>query len=431
LQEQPNEQLQLDLDTSVHCFVYVGDDVRSERHARVGERFTDALAFDAVRYLRQVVLVSWSGDGVDAVGLLRRGIRVADLKRQVTLEHLHHCGRVSFASLTELVPAERRESLAGAFASSAGSQLGAEDSAALRTAVLRLGGEIAEAWRDVEALIRHQPPVLWREDREPVVAYERDAVGLSLDLAGFDRRALLSRWRGSGEEPFIHGIAGFRTNENAILTSDMRVFGDWQEISHGLTGWVAFEKGGRRLTIANVNQTDIERSLGCDLLYHVHEHNAYVLVQYKRLRRDSQGRWEYRPSRDAGFEAQLARMAAIAQGANSATPDAYRLGEGFCFVKFCEPVTQDPMSGDLSAGMYLPIEYIECLRTSGSVLGPRGGDVIRHDNVRRWLTNTLFTRLVERTWVGTRDLATKDIAKVIREALDAGESVVVAENTPA
>jgi hypothetical protein len=428
--QQAEEQLKLDLEADGPCFVYIGDDVRSEQQALSEGRFTDALPIDAVRHARQIALVSWSGSTVDAVALLTRRARVAQLKRRVVLSPLRACASVPFSDLWKRVPPSRRKSVMSAFGARGG-QLEVDDCGAVRAAVLRMGGELAEAWLRIEALLARRSESLWPEDREPVVAYERDAVGLALEIADLDRSEVLARWTGAADEPFVHGLAAFKLYERAILASDMRVFGDWEAIEQWLVGSVRFEKGGRRLTIVNVNETDVEHALGCDLIYYDHTHCSYVLVQYKRLGRDAMGRWEFRPSSDPRFDDQLARMAAISQGGRSAAPDAYRLGEGFCFVKLCESVTRNPVGGELSAGMYLPIEYLSCLRAAGAVRGSRGGEVIRYDNVRRWINNTFFVSLVERAWVGTRGLTTTEVEKVIRAALEAGDSIVLAASAPA
>ncbi len=176
------------------------------------------------------------------------------------------------------------------------------------------------------------------------------------------------------------------------------------------------------------NRTKIEQTLGVDLLYYIRDYNAYVLVQYKRLRKASKD-WEFRPSADGSFSAELARMRAIAEPcSDQGDPEDHRLGDNFCFIKLCKPTTRlaAAPSGELSAGMYLPLDYFEKLVATGRLSGPRGGVVLRYDNVGRWMSNSSFISLVERAWVGTRRLTSGQVTEMVKRALDAEHSVILA-----
>jgi hypothetical protein len=171
--------------------------------------------------------------------------------------------------------------------------------------------------------------------------------------------------------------------------------------------------------------------LGCDLIYYTPDYNAHVLVQYKRLAKPGVGPWEFRPSSDANFEKELKRMRAIAAPARvKDTPEHHRFGENFCFIKFCKATTNDPFSGELAPGMYLPLDYFDKLALAGRLKGPRGGTVVNYDNVGRWLNNSAFVGLVERAWVGTRGLTSTQLTTVIRRSLAAKHSLILPQATP-
>ena len=53
----------------------------------------------------------------------------------------------------------------------------------------------------------------------------------------------------------------------------------------------------------------LEHALGCDLVYYARDYDAYVLVQYKRLRQEKSD-WVFRP--DKRFDSELTRMREIA-----------------------------------------------------------------------------------------------------------------------
>ena len=103
-----------------------------------------------------------------------------------------------------------------------------------------------------------------------------------------------------------------------------------------------------------------------------------------------------------------------------------RPSRNFAFIKFCKSVTDDPFSGELSAGMYLPLDYFDKLATAGRLVGERGGPLVTYENVRRWMNNSLFISLVERSWVGTRGLTSDQITAVIEQSLAAKHSAIVA-----
>jgi hypothetical protein len=122
-------------------------------------------------------------------------------------------------------------------------------------------------------------------------------------------------------------------------------------------------------------------------------------------------------------------MRAIAEPCiDQGDPEDHRLGNNFCFIKFCKPTTRlaTAPSGELSAGMYLPLDYFEKLVDSGRLAGPRGGVVLRYDNVGRWVNNSSFISLVERAWVGTRRLTSGQVTEIVRRALNADHSIVLA-----
>jgi hypothetical protein len=54
-------------------------------------------------------------------------------------------------------------------------------------------------------------------------------------------------------------------------------------------------------------------------------------------------------------------------------PHEHRLGDNFCFLKLCKGEVADPFSGELSLGMYVPLDLWDKLTASGKLQGPRGG----------------------------------------------------------
>ncbi len=167
---------------------------------------------------------------------------------------------------------------------------------AVRLAVVAGRPELAAGLERLERKAEARRPRLYRGDVEPIVAYEHDAVGLALELAGMDRRPVLNAWVGTETAPFLDGLEEFRVPEDRMIEHDSRVFGGWQLLREGAVGMVQFQQGPRQLTVINVNRAGVEHALGVDLVCYNHEFDAYVLVQYKRMLPRSDGKgYQFRP----------------------------------------------------------------------------------------------------------------------------------------
>lgn len=406
------------------CFLYVPGDERLQERVERDGKVTDIFRAGQVGAGRQVALVSWEGDTLDACAVMTEGGRVAAFKTRVRLTDFFKDIAVDLKELARRLPRPARNRFREALD---GGQLDSETTAAVRKVLSERYPEAAEAWALAEAEAAREPPDLWPAEGVPVVAYERDAVGLALAIAGVDRDKVMSDWDGDTEAPFLKGLSEFRVYEDAAIVHDTTIFGNWGALAPSVIGVAEFRDRGRRVTVVNANRTLIENTVGCDLIYYTHDYDAYVLVQYKRLAKATKG-WEFRPDSDANFEEELKRMRDIAGPANvKDDPEHYRMGENFCFVKFCKPSTSEPFSGELSSGIYLPLDYFDSLTKADRLKGPRGGKVLTYENVGRWLNNTAFVGLVERSWVGTRGLTSTQLTKVIRRSLAAKHSLILAE----
>ena len=378
----------------------------------------------------QPALVVSDNDTVEFVGLLTRSRWAGTNRRSARLSEIDIVGPIPLGEIAKVMPAATR-----------------------RYARPTLPASLypPATWRDLIAAIRELDDYagsrLDRLDRmsrrrEPLVsivqAEERDAVLLSLEIAGLPRALAPGPTDArahflTGSEP-DHDLAGVRILEDQMLLHDTQLFPGWDRIRDGDLAGVAYafhdRAGEKRLTVMNVNRAPLETTTGVDLIYYRHEPDAFVLVQYKRLAYEPQG-WLYRPSRDANFAAERQRMLDLRSslglpGPGFSAPHEYRLsGEPF-FFKLCSPRLFDQSSDQLIRGMYIPLEYFDLLEASGSLAGPRGGVAIGWDTAGRWLDNTTFARLVGDAWIGTYGQASRSLAEVIRGGLHLGRAVVVA-----
>jgi hypothetical protein len=404
------------------------------------EGFSDALS-NADWSVRQweVCGLMFEAQRITHWALARRGRRVATGKVRVEFTEVTPA-QLSLPEIERRVGARIRANIVRAR-----SGVGGRVPPATWYEMKRAVGEVdARSLADLERLerLRDQSREVVVRPGSAIVALERDAVGLALDIfdqTGQLRRNTLRGWtapQAGGLTSFLDGLGGVRTIEDQLLARDAAVFSGTERVRHTVVGAV-FSAGPRKLEVFNVNRTAIETSLGVDLVYWNEAFNAWTLVQYKSMERGESGTGEsatYRP--DAAFTGELASMQAFRR----THPDtfsaadgsaAYRMaGDGF-FFKLCSRVQLEVLSEALLPGMYLPREFMEALLIDPATEGPRGGRVLTFENTQRHISNTLFAELVRDGWVGTRGAPSSRIAEILRASLTAGRAVVLARSRPA
>lgn len=310
----------------------------------------------------------------------------------------------------------------------------------VKRAVLEIDVDSLAALERLERLRDQSRELIIRPGAE-IVAQQRDAVGLALDVfdqTGYLRKRTLQGWtapEGQRLSSFLDGLTGVRTIEDQIIARDAAVFPGADGIRHTAVGTV-FSVGRRKLEVFNVNRTAVEASLGVDLLYWNEAFDAWSLVQYKSMERPSAGGERaavYRP--DRSFDVELGRM----QEFRASQPDfwdvpngpaAYRLcGDGF-FFKMCSRVQLEVLSDGLLPGMYLPRLFVEAALEGSATKGPRGGRLITFENTQRHISNTLFAELVRDGWVGTRGVSSTQVASIVHQGLSSGQALVIVRSRP-
>ncbi|MDA0167533.1 hypothetical protein OJ998_00425 [Solirubrobacter taibaiensis] len=393
-----------------------------DEHPDVGEflreqgkdAFTTVVSRGFIEGRSAIVLVGFGDEEVEFVGHLERtrpaatfkdGVRcseLAEIDPPILLENLR----------SEVAPAFRRHISYRTLPPATGEEV--------LDALVRLRPGLADVVRG----LRREPTPSEQESSEyQTVAMERDAIGLAVDIFGGDRADLAQWTPGDTARPFLVGLENATLREDQIIIHDAGVFGDWQVVQQSAVGAVEFVRGGRRLTVINVNRHAIEATLGVDLVYYNEFYDAFVLVQYKRMSKESGGNWLYRP--DGNHDSEVARMEAIPHAAaEPLSATNYRLNFGACFVKLCETTVFDPRSTDLLRGMYLPIEYLAA--TTESARGSRGGIAYGYSTVPRHLNNTQFVNLVQDAWIGSSGLTSATLRTFVEARIQDGRSMVLA-----
>jgi hypothetical protein len=381
--------------------------------------FTTVLGAGDAPTSRLLALVSFEPGEIKAVALLERQRRAATRKHVVKVSSFVWIDPLSLGDLEAALPSSVRRFFGlGLLGEGTG----------LRTmeTIRRLRPEQADEIGRLERAL-DRPPVR-RGAAAEIVAMEKDAVGIALDIAGLDRAPIGEIDEVDEEDtPFLGRLQRASLVEDQIINHDAGVFADWDLVRQSVVGATDFEQEGKRLTVINVNRLAPEHSLGVDLIYYHHTYDAFVLVQYKRMRREEveeQERLVYRP--DAHHRDQVALMRQLGTPAEPTTPREYRLSPDACYFKLCNPETLDPYSTKLLSGMYLPLELSELLISSGEIAGPNGGPAFSYETVERRLSNTLFTNLVQAGWVGSRGDVSARLRPIVEFMVENGRSVVLA-----
>ena len=261
-----------------------------------------------------IVLVSF-GEDLELVGLLQKTRPAATQKDGI------RCSRLVAISPPLSLDEVRAEMASNVRAHLDYRSLPEKTGEEALAAVARLRPDLADA---IRALRPDRSARARGSSAFGVVAMEKDAVGVALDISGVER-AQLARWRGGRQDaqPFLAGLHDAVLREDPMVVHDAGVFGDWEVVRRSAVGSVEFTSGGRSLTVINVNRNAIEKTLGVDLIYYHEFFHAFVLVQYKRMHKAGAG-WLYRP--DGNHDGEVERMGEIPALAAD-PPEPVKLGE--------------------------------------------------------------------------------------------------------
>jgi hypothetical protein len=396
--------------------------------------FTDTIsATDWQTKQTEIFLISLKADSIHYAALGRKGKRVATQKYQMRFLNF-----VEFSPpiiLSDIQNSLRPQIQQYFIRSSSG--LGARVPPAtwqdLVNAIKKLRPTSTDDLDKLERL-RKLAPDLFNRTGFQIVAEERDAINLSLRMAGFEHTDFLDWDIPAGDKlaPFLQGLQSVTSREDHMIIHDAQFFGDWKLIDTHRVGTAVFQHDNERLTVLNVNRHRIEETLGVDLLYYFHQYNSYVFVQYKRMEKEGDT-FKYRPN-DKSYKAELIKMQKFSEQFRLNNPIAnlndYRLNAGAFFFKLCPTEVFEPTSKEMIHGMYLPLDYWNVLLESPQIRGKKDGLAITYNNAGRYFNNTLFVDLAKSGWIGSRVTEMEVITRIIKDALEGNRSMLLAAKLP-
>ncbi len=266
-----------------------------------------------------------------------------------------------------------------------------------------------------------------KEYDNPTVYFERDALVFSLQLSD-----VYDQYKGFfNDEPidtptFLKKIKDIPLREDQMILNDMNYFGDWNRISEHITSTNTFSNGFNRLSVMYVNRTPIEETLGTDLIYIDEKNKFFIMIQYKRLLKES-NEYRYRPLNDKNYLKEKEAMDHfLLKFSQNDSKEEFRYNNEIFYFKLCKSL-QKSTNRTLVDGMYLSKKHMEFLLEHKITDGPRGGKYLGLDNVKNYLNNSTFIKLIQTGLIGSNFDEYSEIESIIVELINTGHSVLLTE----
>lgn len=272
-----------------------------------------------------------------------------------------------------------------------------------------------------------------RNSLPDAVVFERDAVATAFQVFGGSvaRKTYISSSVPSPDAPFIQRLrhSNLDVIEDSMIQHDIISFPGLRALSPAIIGAIKLKTDSGTLTVLNANRTNIEKTLGVDLVYYNHQFESFVLVQYKRL---SGKEPVYRPKHDSSLSKQMNLMRNFEKGREKTKANyaSFRLIENPFFFKLCKNQTPGDWNGRMLQGMYFPLILWELLLESPNIKGLGEAIVVGFHRAKRRFSNSDFTHLLSQGWLGTASVETKRIENILVQQLNAGHSVIAAIHEP-
>lgn len=268
-----------------------------------------------------------------------------------------------------------------------------------------------------------------REDR---LNEQRDGLGLCLDIAKIDRSPVLKAMKveqAGNANSIFELLDTIPIHERSLIEHDRNIFEQLlgKESYHSA---IFTDKSERTVRVHVVDQTDLETVLGIDLIIYNTCYDNFLLLQYKKMERDS-NEWAYKISPSSNLNSQLCSMATFraALGAIPSSPPtvwSYRLNQEPFYFKFCEQVRQSSRDDSLVPGITLSETHLREFLTLPEAKGPKEGLSVGYKNCPRYLNNTEFIDLARVGWIGAGPQATALLKKVLEANKAGGRSAMLA-----
>ena len=264
---------------------------------------------------------------------------------------------------------------------------------------------------------------------------QRDAIGLTLDIASLDRKTIL-------REAHFEAVQSAKSvldlldaeplHEQDIVRKDQLAFKGLLT-DDGMRSARFSGIGAREVRVHVYDKKPLETVLGIDLLIFMADYKSYLLLQYKCMEPKSDGEgktWSYLV--DPQLHKQLNAMDDAVDAIQrlpipvSASMLDWRMSEEAFYFKFCETTSPDSRDDALISGLTLSHSHLKrFLQLPDSLVKPTGQRV-GYANCARYLNNSQFVELAREGWIGCDARGYTLISQVIEEGQRAGRAAMFA-----
>jgi hypothetical protein len=259
----------------------------------------------------------------------------------------------------------------------------------------------------------------YTEHEREIIALERDAFGLALEIAFDDREQLVIGAAIDKHASFISMLYESGYIEDEIISFDKDRFPGLDKLV-GTTPRVArFKHNDSILRVIHANRNSLEHTLGVDLIYISEYFGSLVGIQYKMMEGAPPFSHFY-PT--AGFRNQLEKMNLIwsnMPASNLVLQRDYHLNDIPFYFKFVSRLERNFSDDSLCPGMYLPADFVYYLMALKS-------EKIGTKHQTRHLSNTEFSNLVRQGWIGSDSHQTRILQALVEQAQNENRSITIA-----
>ncbi len=299
--------------------------------------------------------------------------------------------------------------------------------------IKQLRPDIAE---DLDSLIRRQKEVrriVGEGTRLLRLMEQRDAIGLTLDMASLDRQAVMREANYDKADSALSALDLLdheSLHEQDVIRQDQKIFESL--LTTDMRSARFNGPGNRQVRVYIYDKKPLETVLGIDLLIYQESYKSFLLLQYKNMEQIPAKRgqtWSYLvddqihkqiTAMAAGVTA-MQRQADVPQGLND-----WRLHSGPFYFKFCETTRPNAREDALVRGITLGLDHLTHFLTLPDAIGEHGGMRVGYDNCPRYLSNTQFVDLARDGWIGCDQKGYQLITKMLAAGKAGGKEAMFA-----
>jgi hypothetical protein len=261
---------------------------------------------------------------------------------------------------------------------------------------------------------------------------QRDAIGTAVQVAGLDRASVLKSLDATkvhAADSVLDLLDSEPIQEQDALRIDKQAFGTL--LSRGMRHARFSNSAGAEVRIHIYDHKPLESLLGIDLLIYMPLYRAFILIQYKMMKREKRedGGWYYPVDGHLMTQMSAMKRAAKQMRAPRGSPTSvgdWRLSDEVFFWKFCEATRSSDSDASLVHGITLARPHLESFLQLAESKGRSNARRVGYENCRRYLTTSDFVSLAQAGWIGGGSGARLLLEALLKQNQKEGRQTILA-----